>query len=157
MLLQDVHIAAVLLKTFLRELSHPLLTYQVPLICLFYSFLAPLWISLETFDPKTPFQLFDSILHFTDLPKESRLSYCQVIFIVFLHEIVLIASYKKQYFAASMDFPVTELGCYQNSHGIPLPVVGVQSAHPPHQLLICILMSKTFLVPPIKFSHGINK
>ena len=30
--LQDVHIAAVLLKTFLRELSHPLLTYQVPLI-----------------------------------------------------------------------------------------------------------------------------
>ena len=26
---QDVHIAAVLLKTFLRELSHPLLTYQV--------------------------------------------------------------------------------------------------------------------------------
>ena len=31
-LLQDVHIAAVLLKTFLRELSHPLLTYQVPLI-----------------------------------------------------------------------------------------------------------------------------
>jgi len=47
--IQDVHIAAVLLKTFLRELSHPLLTYQ----------------------------LFDSILHFTDLPKESRLSYCQ--------------------------------------------------------------------------------
>ena len=47
---QDVHIAAVLLKTFLRELSHPLLTYQ----------------------------LFDSILHFTDLPKESRLGYCQV-------------------------------------------------------------------------------
>jgi len=46
---QDVHIAAVLLKTFLRELSHPLLTYQ----------------------------LFDSILHFSDLPKESRLSYCQ--------------------------------------------------------------------------------
>ena len=37
MLLQDVHIAAVLLKTFLRELSHPLLTYQVPLI--FISFL----------------------------------------------------------------------------------------------------------------------
>jgi len=47
--IQDVHIAAVLLKTFLRELSHPLLTYQ----------------------------LFDSILHFTDLPKESRLGYCQ--------------------------------------------------------------------------------
>ena len=37
MLSQDVHIAAVLLKTFLRELSHPLLTYQVPLI--FISFL----------------------------------------------------------------------------------------------------------------------
>ena len=34
---QDVHTAAVLLKTFLRELSHPLMTYQ----------------------------LFDSILHFT--------------------------------------------------------------------------------------------
>ena len=38
MLLQDVHIAAVLLKTFLRELSHPLLTYQVPLIFLVCSF-----------------------------------------------------------------------------------------------------------------------
>eukprot|EP00092_Neocalanus_flemingeri_P033272 GFUD01036183.1.p1 GENE.GFUD01036183.1~~GFUD01036183.1.p1 ORF type:complete len:520 (+),score=159.53 GFUD01036183.1:131-1690(+) len=45
----DVHIAAVILKTFLRELSHPILTYQ----------------------------LYDSILHFTDLPKESRLNYCQ--------------------------------------------------------------------------------
>lgn len=49
----DVHIAAVLLKTFLRELSHPILTYQ----------------------------LFDSILHFADLPKESRLTYCQDIVI----------------------------------------------------------------------------
>ena len=56
-----------------------------------------------------------------------------------------------------MDFPVTELGCYQNSPGIPLSVVGVQTVHPPHQLPICILMSKTFLVPPIKFSHGIYK
>jgi len=45
----DVHIAAVLLKTFLRELSAPLLTYQ----------------------------LYDSILHFSDLPKSSQLSYCQ--------------------------------------------------------------------------------
>lgn len=45
--LQDVHIAAVLLKTFLRELSHPLLTYQ----------------------------LFDSIIHFNDVAKESRLNY----------------------------------------------------------------------------------
>jgi len=45
----DVHIAAVLLKTFLRELSAPVLTYQ----------------------------LFDSILHFSDLPKSSQLSYCQ--------------------------------------------------------------------------------
>jgi len=45
----DVHIAAVLLKTFLRELSAPLLTYQ----------------------------LFDSILHFSDLPRSSQLSYCQ--------------------------------------------------------------------------------
>ena len=66
---QDVHTAAVLLKTFLRELSHPLMTYQ----------------------------LFDSILHFAgklhpqrsrwtryfnnilivDIPRESRLNYCQ--------------------------------------------------------------------------------
>lgn len=46
---QDVHIAAVLLKTFLRELSHPLMTYQ----------------------------LFDSIIHFTDLAKEARLNYCR--------------------------------------------------------------------------------
>jgi len=46
---EDVHIAAVLLKTFLRELSAPLLTYQ----------------------------LFDSIIHFSDLSKERRLSYCQ--------------------------------------------------------------------------------
>jgi len=45
----DVHLAAVLLKTFLRELSHPLLTYQ----------------------------LFESILHFADIPRESRLAYCQ--------------------------------------------------------------------------------
>lgn len=45
----DVINATVLLKTFLRELSHPLLTYQ----------------------------LFDSILHFTDIPRESRLNYCQ--------------------------------------------------------------------------------
>lgn len=45
----DVHTAAVLLKTFLRELSHPLMTYQ----------------------------LFDSILHFADIPRESRLNYCQ--------------------------------------------------------------------------------
>ena len=35
---QDVHIAAVLLKTFLRELSHPLLTYQVRHIFLFCDF-----------------------------------------------------------------------------------------------------------------------
>jgi Rho GTPase-activating protein 1 len=45
----DVHIAAVVLKTFLRELSEPVLTYE----------------------------LVDSIIHFTDLPRESRLSYCQ--------------------------------------------------------------------------------
>jgi len=45
----DVHIAAVLLKTFLREMNSPLLTYQ----------------------------LFDSIIHFSDLQKESRLRYCQ--------------------------------------------------------------------------------
>jgi len=43
----DVHIAAVILKTFLRELAHPLLTYQ----------------------------LYDNVLHFNDLPKESRLVY----------------------------------------------------------------------------------
>ncbi|XP_023343740.1 rho GTPase-activating protein 8 isoform X2 [Eurytemora carolleeae] len=46
---QDVHIAAVLLKTFLRELSHPILTYQ----------------------------LFESVLHFNDLAKELRMSYCR--------------------------------------------------------------------------------
>jgi len=46
---QDVHIAAVVLKTFLRELSHPILTYQ----------------------------LYDSVLHFTNLTKESRLPYCR--------------------------------------------------------------------------------
>jgi len=46
---QDVHIAAVLLKTFLRELSHPILTYQ----------------------------LYDSVLHFSNLTKESRLHYCR--------------------------------------------------------------------------------
>ena len=45
----DVHTATVLLKTFLRELSHPLLTYQ----------------------------LFESVLHFADIPRESRLNYCQ--------------------------------------------------------------------------------
>jgi len=49
----DVHIAAVLLKTFLGELSQPLLTYE----------------------------LFESILHFSGLSKESRLSYCQDIVI----------------------------------------------------------------------------
>jgi len=46
---RDVHIVTVLLKTFLRELSHPILTYQ----------------------------LFDSILHFADIPKDSRLDYCK--------------------------------------------------------------------------------
>jgi len=46
---QDVHIAAVILKTFLRELSHPLMTYQ----------------------------LFESIIHFSDLPKEVRLNYAR--------------------------------------------------------------------------------
>ena len=45
----DVHNATVLLKTFLRELSHPLLTYQ----------------------------LFESVLHFSDIPRENRLNYCQ--------------------------------------------------------------------------------
>jgi len=45
----DVHTAAVLLKTFLRELSHPLLTYQ----------------------------LHESIVHFTDVSKERRLLYCK--------------------------------------------------------------------------------
>jgi len=45
----DVIIATVLLKTFFRELSHPILTYQ----------------------------LFESILHFTDVPRDSRLNYCQ--------------------------------------------------------------------------------
>jgi len=46
---QDVHTAAVLLKTFLRELSHPLMTYQ----------------------------LHESIVHFTDVSKERRLTYCK--------------------------------------------------------------------------------
>jgi len=45
----DVIIATVLLKTFFRELSHPILTYQ----------------------------LFESILHFSDVPRDSRLNYCQ--------------------------------------------------------------------------------
>jgi len=45
----DVHIAAVLLKTFLRELSQPLLTYS----------------------------LFDNVLHFGDLPKESRMVFAR--------------------------------------------------------------------------------
>lgn len=45
----DVHIAAVLLKSFLRELKEPLLT----------------------------FQLFDNVIHFNNLPRESKLVYVQ--------------------------------------------------------------------------------
>ena len=45
----DTHTAAVLLKTFLRELSQPLLTYQ----------------------------LYDTVLHFPNIPKAERLSCIQ--------------------------------------------------------------------------------
>jgi len=55
---QDVILVTVILKTFLREMSEPLLT----------------------------FDLFESILHFADIPRESRLTYCQDLIIKKLPE-----------------------------------------------------------------------